>query len=348
MTAEPHSPPEDRAGTTTGWIVGAYAAAPSRTGWNPADETAFYNALADLPGVVGFEVPFADTLHKVDEDWLLAQLRPDADIVVTTAPGTSDRVRASARYGLASTDADGLEAARLHTEATRAAVHRLNDALGRQAVLAVELHSAPPHIDGVSSSDQLHHSLEQIATWDWGGARLVIEHCDSALPGQKPAKGYLSMEDEIRAVTDANDSTGAEIGISINWGRSVIEMRDADAGRVHTQRVHDAGLLAGLMFSGASGSETRFGGAWADVHAPVATSAAVADVQRSDLLEPTSLLTVERITATLRAAGVAGPRDYRGVKVAAPPSGSVDDRIAAVAASLAAVQHADVSVSTRA
>ena len=128
MTAEPHSPPKDRDGTTTGWIVGAYAAAPSRAGWNPADEASFYNALADLPGVVGFEVPFADTLHKVDEDWLLAQLSSDVDIVVTTAPGTSARVRASARYGLASTDADGLEAALLHTEATRAAVHRLNDA----------------------------------------------------------------------------------------------------------------------------------------------------------------------------------------------------------------------------
>ena len=189
---------------------------------NPADEASFYNALADLPGVVGFEVPFADTLHKVDEDWLLAQ--PELrllDIVVTTAPGTSARVRASARYGLASTDADGLEAALLHTEATRAAVHRLNDALGRQAVLAVELHSAPPHIDGVSSSDQLHHSLEQIATWDWGGARLVIEHCDSALPGQKPAKGYLSLEDEIELSAKRTTAPGPRsVSASTGVGRS--------------------------------------------------------------------------------------------------------------------------------
>lgn len=346
MTSERHSVPEERGKATTGWIVGAYAAAPSRTGWNPADEAAFYNALVNLPGVVGFEVPFADTLHKADEGWLLSHLPPDADIVVTTAPGTSDRVRASAQHGLASTVAAGLEAALIHTDAARAAVHRLNDALGRKAVLAVELHSAPPHIDGASTSDQLQRSLEQIATWDWCGARIVIEHCDAARPGQKAAKGYLSLDDEIRAVTDANRSTAFRFGVGINWGRSVIEMRDADAGRAHTQRVQNAGLLAGLIFSGASDSATRFGGAWADVHVPVATSAAAADSQRHDLLEPTSLLTAERIVATLHAAGEAGPRDYRGVKVAAPPAGSVADRIEAVAASLAAVQHAELTVSS--
>lgn len=327
---------------STGWIVGAYAAAPSRIGWDPREEAAFYDALADLPGVVGFEVPFADTLHKVDEGWLLAQLRPDVSIVVTAAPGTSDRVRASRLFGLASTDADGLQAALRHTEASRAAIHRLNHALGREVVLAVELHAAPPHIDRASSSDQLQRSLEEISTWDWGGARLVIEHCDAAVPGQRPAKGYLALEDEIQAVTAANDNTGAGIGIGINWGRSVIETRDPDAGRAHVELVRAAGLLAGVIFSGASDSVTRFGGAWADVHAPIAATAAAGDA-RVDLLEPTSLLTSERIEATLRTAGKLGPRQYRGVKVAAPPAASLADRVAAVAASVAAVRAAELA-----
>lgn len=326
-----------------GWIVGAYAAAPSRVGWDAGDEAAFYDGIAELPGVVGFEVPFADTLHRVDEDWLLAHLRSDAAIVVTTAPGTSDRVRASPLFGLASTDADGLDAALTHTEAARMAIHRMNDALGRQAVLAIELHSAPPHIGYASSSAQLQASLEQIATWDWGGARVVIEHCDAAVPGQKPAKGYLALDDEILAIRAANAAAAADIGIGINWGRSVIETRDPDAGRAHVERARTAGLLAGVIFSGASDAVTRFGGAWADVHAPVAASAATGD-QRADLLETTSFLTSERITATLLAAGDPGPREYRGVKVAAPPAASVADRIAAVAASVAAVRAAEYAV----
>lgn len=69
----------------TGWVIGAYAAAPSRAGWDPHDEARFYEALAELPGFAGFEVPFADALHKVDEPWLIDHLPDDASIVVTTA-----------------------------------------------------------------------------------------------------------------------------------------------------------------------------------------------------------------------------------------------------------------------
>ena len=274
MTAEPHSPPKDRDGTTTGWIVGAYAAAPSRAGWNPADEASFYNALADLPGVVGFEVPFADTLHKVDEDWLLAQLSSDVDIVVTTAPGTS----------AACVHLPGMGWHRPGPGPSKRPAHR-GDACSRPSPERCSRpasrarcrdYSASSHIDGVSSSDQLHHSLEQIASLGLGGARLVIEHCDSALPGHKPLKAIFRWKtrSELSSQRSERQHRGRRPD-EHQLGRSVIEMRDADAGRVHAT---GAWLLVRSLGHPAS----PIGGAWADVHAPVATSAAVGD-ERSAL-----------------------------------------------------------------
>lgn len=324
-----------RAQPSNGWLIGAYAAAPSRMAWHPADEARYFDALADLPGVVGFEIPFTDALHKFDEQWLFDQLRPESTIVVTTAPGTSDHVRASAAFGLASCDPAGRRAAVDHAASANRAIERMNNALGRSAVVAVELHSAPQYKEGASSAAALLQSLEELAAWDWYGARIVVEHCDAAIPGQAPAKGYLRLNDEIKTVLEVNRRTNADIGIAINWGRSVIERRDPDGARRHVERAREAELLAGVMFSGCSASATRFGSAWADVHAPAAPETAGAEELLFDFLEPTSFMTSQRIAETLQAAGPLDTLGYRGIKTAAPPQATVGERITAVAQSLA-------------
>ncbi|WP_144720972.1 DUF4862 family protein [Agrococcus jejuensis] len=319
----------DGAHASTGWLVGAYAAAPSRIGWDPDAERRFLDALGALPGVVGLELPWAHgAFHLRDEGWMLERIPSDAQIVVTTAPDTSNRHRASSTFGLASTDEDGRRDAIEATRALHAALPRLRASV--PVVSAVELHGAPRATPGASSASALRESLAEIAGWDWGGARLVVEHCDAWVPTHAPAKGYLALDDEL-AVVHALRDEGVLVGISVNWGRSVIEQRDPDAGRAHAALAAARGVLDGIVLSGAAPVATPVGGAWADVHAPFADDGAYAG----------SLLTVERAAATIEAAGHVA---FRAVKVGAPSSASVDERIAVVARAIAAAQGVDALV----
>ena len=115
-------------------------------------------------------------------------------------------------------------------------------------------------------------SLSTLLQWDWQGARLVIEHCDALVPGQLPAKGFLSLPDEIAAIEATNARHGSDVGIVINWGRSVIETRSAEGALQHIRLARQHGVLAGLMFSGASGADTPYG-PWQDSHMPPAPAA---------------------------------------------------------------------------
>ena len=74
-----------------------------------------------------------------------------------------------------------------------------------------------------------------------------------------------------------------------------------------------AGLLGGLMFSGAGGEATQYGGPWADAHLPLLTD------------EPASLMKPAHVAACVAAAG--GAELYRGAKVQAPASASVAERV---------------------
>ena len=38
--------------------------------------------------------------------------------------------------------------------------------------------------------------MEEILSLDWQGAKVVIEHYDSAMPGLPFEKGFLTFEDE--------------------------------------------------------------------------------------------------------------------------------------------------------
>lgn len=330
-------------------VVGAYSAAPSKSGWDPSQEKRYFDSLSALPGVTGFEVPFTDALHKYDENWLFNNIRHDSDIVVTLLSGTLARLKSSPYFGLASTYELGRQAAVAYAAQASAAVRRLNHAFGREAVVAVEVHAAPRAETGASTGDALYASLLEIATLDWGRARIVVEHCDAPPANQEPAKGLLPLAVEIDAVTRARESTGTNFGIGLNWGRSVIEARNPAGAIAHIDEAGQAGMLAGIVFSGCSDVRTVFGDAWADVHVPLAPASdpqiaahASAPESRSSLLEPLSLLGPDEVRESLQTARKYASLDYWGVKVATRPEASLEDRIAVVAQS---AEHVSSAVS---
>jgi len=274
-------------------IVGAYSASPCHSEWNPELEKAYFDGLKKIPGIRGLELPFFGDLHRYDSEWLLNHLVPSWDYVFTCIPGTMENVKASPHFGLASDSERGRADALLFAEKARQAILRMHQKLGRKAVRAIEIHSAPTRgRSGVNSSWQsLSRSLAEMCSWDWDGATLMLEHCDRFIEGQEPAKGYLSIEDEIRAVVKESCSEKTPLQILINWGRSVIEARDPKAVLDHLSKARDAGVLGGLIFSGCTPEHPLYG-AFADSHAPFAGN--------GPDLEPASWMTQERVKEALR------------------------------------------------
>lgn len=321
-----------------GLILSSYAAAPALDGWDPRSEGAFLSGAAALPNIRGLEIPFyaSGELHKYDGGWFLQQLRrlPEYfEYVLTTIPDTMDRVMSSAAFGLASTVPAGRESALERAAAASEAVRTLNEVLGRQAVRAVHLFSAPRPVvmdscPAAASVTALAGSLQQLAEYDWGGARPVLEHCDAAVRQHPPVKGFLPLDQEIDAVLGSG--TGA--GVALNWARSVIEKRDTGTPARHLKHALDTGVLAGFVFSGCASRPTAYGEAWDDTHLPPAP------------VEPASLLTppgIKAITASLDAGWSGnGPEVYRGLKVSAPRGSSVEERLALVANSIDTVSGA--------
>lgn len=308
-------------------VVGAYAAASS--GATQPDLGWLGEQCLALPGATGLELPFTGD----DSPWLDAGLvgrfdesAPGARHVVTLLPALVRVTRFDERIGLASTDAAGRRQALDLVDRARERVLALN--VSRPgAVAVVELHSSPqrPFSDVGAFAD----SLSQLADRDWRGARLVVEHCDAWSDDHPVEKGYLSLADEIAAVTAARHPIVD--GIAVNWGRSAIETRTADGALQHLAEASQQGLLRGLMFSGAAPVETSYGRAWGDLHVPPAEFAAV---------EPTaaaSLLTKKEILAALK-----GAQDdrllYSGVKVAAAPTDDDQARLAVIADTLGAMR----------
>jgi hypothetical protein len=307
-------------------IVGAYAASPSSSGWQPAQEEEYFALLAELPGLGGLELPWTGALHPHDPDWLLSRLHPAWDLVVTDVGFTVGRLATDPAFGLASLDQDGRRAALSAAAALRVDVDRLNQAAGRRAVTAVELHSAPQAVGG--SGAAFASSLAELAEWDWNGASLLVEHCDAPIDGRAPEKGYLSLGEEIAAI----ESSGHPVGISLNWGRSAIELRNADRVVDHVGQAADAGLLRAIVFSGAADAPSAFGSAWEDAHLPFAVTPG------HETGEPTSLLTKARTIDALRAAGTL---EWVGLKMGwRPLDAPAGDRVTMIADGIRLIEDA--------
>lgn len=298
-------------------VYAAYNAAPADLERNPLEEDAWYRRLAEQPRISGLELRCTGELHSGGTERLVELLDPRWRNVVTDIPLVIAKTADDAAYGLASSDAQGR--ARAMSD-----VKRLHEEVGEllerrpESVIAVELHSAPPTRGGRSSVEVLAESLAEIAAWDWSGVELLIEHADAERPGQLAQKGWMGLTDELAAI----DTSGASVGIAINWGRSVIETRDAGGVLEQIARTASLGLLRGLMFSGAATTDSEWGAAWRDVHFPASEIATG------------SLLTAERIREALATAG--SGLLYTGVKVGRDPEArTIEARLAPGLATLA-------------
>ena len=299
------------------YFMGAYASSPNVGDWDADLETRYYNEIKSFDNIGGLEHPFAGTLHNRDEDWFLENIDPSWDFVFTTIPGVMGAIGKNPNFGIASDDADGRAESLAFMKKACDAVAKLNAHTGRQSVRAIQIHTSPNKAKAGSSKESLEASLGEMLSWDWQGAKLVIEHCDAFVEGQDPGKGFLTIEDEIAAIA----ATGNKVGITINWGRSAIETRSAEGVLAHIKAAKDAGVLSGLMFSGASGNESEYG-VWRDSHMPpVALSANGAG-------EPASLMTPAEIKACIEAAGPDSLL-YLGAKLGIRPrTAPLDKRIA--------------------
>ena len=276
----------------TGVLLGAYAMSPADT----ADEERFYAGVADL-GVGGLELPlFPQGAPSLEPAWIARNVSPAWDLLITCIPTVMGRLSTAPGYGLASADEAGRRQALDDVARAQALALRLADQHGRRRVVAIQVHSAPGPAGG--SGDALARSLAQILAWDLAGARVLVEHCDTVVPGQAAAKGFLSIHDEIAAIVAAGAGPGTSTpGLSVNWGRSAIEGRSTQTPVGHVRAAVSAGVLGAVVFSGAADSPTSWGPPWSDAHIPPRGQAPGLDAASG------SLLSGREITATLRAAG---------------------------------------------
>jgi len=196
------------------------------------------------------------------------------EFVITCILGTCETFAEYPHFGLASDNEEGRCSAIAFLKKTNERVKMLNESCGRNAVIAVQIHSAPKRgVDGVSSSkESLFKSLKEISSWDWRGSQLSVEHCDQYIQGQVASKGFISLQDEIWALQTLSDSN-TQFGITINWGRSAIEGRSVSIPPLHIQIANESGLgIKGLMFSGATSENDPIYGQWLDNHVPFACS----------------------------------------------------------------------------
>lgn len=303
-----------------GYFVGAYATSPSSMGWNAEVESDYYRQLKACANIVGLEHPFTGRLHGHDDDWFLANVDPNWDYVFTTVPGVMGSLKTDPNFGIASTDEAGRQSALSFMQGARDAIAKLNQHLGRQAVKAIQVQTAPNQSKACSSTSALQASLETMLEWDWQGAQLLIEHCDTFVEGQTPSKGFLSIEQEIAVLKEVNANTATPLAMVINWGRSVIETRNLEGANQHIKLAKEAGLLAGLMFSGVSDADTEYG-AWKDTHMPPTP------LDESCYGAPDSWLTPAQIQASIEACGELP--EIVGIKLGIRPrDSSLADRVA--------------------
>ena len=312
--------------TFKGYVVGAYAASPAHQHWDADAETEFYEALTTDPRIAALELPWLGRLHPHDDQWLIDHLPAHFGAVITGIPSTMSLLGSDPWFGLASPDHAGRFRALEHAARLRDDVHRLNDATAKKTVGVVELHCAPREH---ASAEHFSESLRELASWDWDGADLVVEHCDAWVPGQEPQKGFLSIDDEIAALNTAD----VNVGLSLNWGRSAIELRDGDRVVEHVTQAKESGRLRGIIFSGASARDGLLGPAWIDAHHPFELR-----TEHPHGIAG-SLLTESRVREALQAAGHVS---WLGVKVGWPRKGegTTKERVQMISAALDALDRA--------
>lgn len=289
------------------FVVGAYASLPKIR----EDQEKYYDLLGKQSWIAGTEIPYpGDLADSQNRTWLASAIPAHWHAnTITAIPGTMRHINfdPDPEFGLASPSEEGRHRALAFFKDIREAIADVADKRDSCDISHVEIHTAPTRI---AQADAMKESLEELAQLDWCGAKLVIEHCDRYIEGQNPEKGFLPLEEEIQIAKNAG------IGITINWGRSVVEERNAQAAIEHVREARRAGVLQGLMFSGAGPEATQYGYEWIDGHLPMNPD------------EPTSLMTSKEIQETTREALKDDYAiDYLGAKVCVPQEASVEERL---------------------
>ena len=318
------------------YLIGAYATAPSLALDDIGLEREFYDQLIQsIPDIRGFEIPFlGEEIHKFGTEFFLKLVRPEWDHVLTCIPGSVKGLEKNPNFGLASNNTVGrMDAVKMHKRANQMA-REINMHSGRPSILAVHIATAPSvPVDGVTSSvDSLLLSLNEILSWDWMGARVVIEHCDSYVKGRPFEKGFMSLDDELLALKSLSDNFRA--GLAINWARSAIEGRNPATVINHIKLARKNNLLSGFFFSGVSDRGGDYGN-WKDSHMPFEKSCGIEHYQ------PNSLLTESNIRETLETIKLE-ELDYIGIKLLSMPidSSSISRRVGVNRDAIAVLNHA--------
>ncbi|WP_213765587.1 DUF4862 family protein [Caballeronia sp. dw_19] len=270
-------------------IIAGYTAAPA----NKEDSMIYYKHLATVKRAGGLELAWKGAQMKSDIEDLMKIVPDEWVFTINAIPATFGAWASDHRFGLASPDAAGRETAVAMITDIAAAVRAVNDAAGRKAVLAVEIQPAPGFSDRIytAHADSFARSLDAVAGLDWDGCAVTVEHCDAYVEGQTPQKGFLTLDQELNVL---NGLTGSPVGMSINWGRSLIEVRDPARVVDHVKKASASGLLKGFTLSGTAAKDNAVGKAWADSHL------AFADTTAREYAEPASLMTVALAEESLR------------------------------------------------
>ena len=305
------------------YIVGAYATSPNLFTWDEKSELIYFNLLKKIPSIRGLELPFwGESLHPFDDQWLLSNLDSKWENVLTCVPGTMKYLETVPRFGLASVDDNSRkEAIRFYRIAFNC-VNNLKNHFGNKSVIGIYITSSPYQNDQKNYADRESFlmSLLELASWEWGNTNILIEHCDAfTKENPNPQKGFLSIENEISAIKQANDKCGSNIGILINWGRSVIEDRNVNGPIRHIKYAVQNKVLSGLMFSGTTANDNNLYGAWSDLHMPPAP---FSDYQ---YFEPQSLMTYENIKKSLSKCDM-NALEILGLKLLAMPKESTIEK----------------------
>jgi hypothetical protein len=289
---------------TTSFLVGAYASLPE----GRDAQKDYYNLLGAQPWINGAEMPYPGDLIETESRTWLARTLPAVwhHNSVTAIPGTMQHVWKDAAFGLASPDEEGRQRALGFVEQLRLAVVDFAQLRGSNDIAYVEIHAAPTK---TADADALRRSLDELKSLEWAGARLLVEHCDRFVDGRKPEKGFLPIESEIDVCREAG------VGMTVNWGRSSVEGRDALTPLAHVQKAGAAGVLTGLMFSGAGPAATQYGYEWIDGHLPMNPD------------EPTSLMGAAEVEECAKAALASDSCEFMGAKVCVPKTASLEERL---------------------
>ncbi|MCR9203298.1 MAG: DUF4862 family protein [Halobacteriovoraceae bacterium] len=318
------------------FFLGIYASSPCIFSWNKEKEIKFITAMRGvIESVDGIEMPFwaSDNIHPHDMDFYREYYQVNWPFVLTLIPGNMKMLGSNPHFGLASDDEMGRMKAIQYYKKANEIYHEITGGEEKRKVPFVQLVTSPSYpVKGVSrSSESLKKSLKEISSWNWKGTKLSIEHSDSANERGEFQKGFMDLKDEIEVIKELNNE-GADIGITLNWGRSAIEGKSAKTPLEHIDLVASEHLLRGFIFSGAAHSGPDYGG-WKDLHAPVQTGPA------GELIAKDSLLTLDAVHKSVEVLKNSS-LEYWGAKVllAPPEEVEVEERVRANALSIKAIR----------